>query len=304
MKKTRFYKLFLVATFLRVALASCTKYNAKMVNTNYPPIHTKIPNVNHETKANCIIAEIDLVLIKKTINNELTTNIISTGNSPEGFIEIVIDNYELDTKQWLTYFSLVTLGCFNLIGCPLSYIGIDMRLKFNIYDNSHNLIKDYSYNVTDRSLIGYYYGRDGAVVLIDVTKKALSNFRKDIERDAQFITEKLNENIQRPNDTDFEQTIIRWDVQSRPQGADVFWRVVSKTPEVKSTNNKYLQTTPYEATKSLGLKGVTYENSGNVCIILRCEKEGYLPQEKEYNVRMILDQEEISALFRLVKEGE
>ena len=103
-------------------------------------------------------------------------------------------------------------------------------------------------------------------------------------------------------DTALEQTIIRWDVQSRPQGADLFWRVVSKTPEVKSTNNKYLNTTPYEATKTLDIRGLTYQTAGNVRIILRCEKEGYLPQEKEYDVRMILDQEEISAFFRLVED--
>ena len=99
-----------------------------------------------------------------------------------------------------------------------------------------------------------------------------------------------------------EQTIIRWDVQSRPQGADIFWRVVSKTPEVKSTNNRYLQTTPYEATRTMDIRGLTYQTAGNVRIILRCEKDGYMPQEKEYDVRMILDQEEISAFFRLVKE--
>lgn len=102
--------------------------------------------------------------------------------------------------------------------------------------------------------------------------------------------------------TMLEQTIIRWDVQSRPQGADIFWRVVSKTPEVKSTNNRYLTTTPYESTKTLDIKGLTYQTSGDVRIILRCEKDGYYPQEKEYDVRMVLDQEEISAFFRLVKE--
>lgn len=103
-------------------------------------------------------------------------------------------------------------------------------------------------------------------------------------------------------ETALEQTVIHWDIQSRPQGADIFWRVTSKTPEVKSTNNKYLMTTPYEATKTLDIRGLTYQTSGNVQIILRCEKDGYLPQEKEYNVRMILDQEEISAFFRLVQE--
>lgn len=112
------------------------------------------------------------------------------------------------------------------------------------------------------------------------------------------------EMVRNTGETALEQTIIRWDVQSRPQGADIFWRVVSKTPEVKSTNNKYLTTTPYEATKALDIKGLTYETSSNVRIILRCEKDGYLPQEKEYDVRMIIDQEEISSFFRLVKEEE
>ena len=111
-----------------------------------------------------------------------------------------------------------------------------------------------------------------------------------------------NQIVKGDGDTDLEQTIIRWDVQSRPQGADLFWRVVSKTPEVKSTNNKYLMTTPYEATKALDIKGLTYQTASNVRIILRCEKDGYLPQEKEFDVRMIMDQEEISAFFKLVKE--
>ncbi len=114
--------------------------------------------------------------------------------------------------------------------------------------------------------------------------------------------EEPKEMVHGQGDTSMEQTIVRWDIQSRPQGADIFWRVVSKTPEVKSTNNKYLMTTPYEATKAIDIKGLTYQTSSNVRIILRCEKEGYMPQEKEFDVRVILDQEEISAFFRLVKE--
>ncbi len=118
----------------------------------------------------------------------------------------------------------------------------------------------------------------------------------------QLPKDEPNKQVQGQGDTALEQTIIRWDVQSRPQGADIFWRVVSKTPEVKSTNNKYLMTTPYEATKALDIRGLTYQTSSNVRIILRCEKDGYMPQEKEYDVRMVLDQEEISAFFRLLKE--
>ncbi len=120
----------------------------------------------------------------------------------------------------------------------------------------------------------------------------------------QLPKDEPQKQVQGLGDTALEQTIIRWDVQSRPQGADIFWRVVSKTPEVKSTNNRYLQTTPYEATRTMDIRGLTYQTAGNVRIILRCEKDGYMPQEKEYDVRMILDQEEISAFFRLVKEEE
>ena len=142
--------------------------------------------------------------------------------------------------------------------------------------------------------------------LIEAYTQALEQI--DWNRIASFLrTEQLAKNepqkqVQGLGDTALEQTIIHWDVQSRPQGADIFWRVVSKTPDVKSTTKQYLQTTPWEATKSLDIKGLTYQNSGNVRIILTCEKDGYMSQQKEYDVRMVLDQEEISAFFRLVKD--
>lgn len=128
----------------------------------------------------------------------------------------------------------------------------------------------------------------------------IASFLKESSAPKQLAKEEPRKEVEGYGNTALENTIVRWDVQSRPQGADVFWRVVSKTPSVKSTNNKYLQTTPYEATKSLDIRGLSYENSGDVRIILRCEKDGYYPQEKEFNVRMIIDQEEISAFFKLV----
>ena len=147
---------------------------------------------------------------------------------------------------------------------------------------------------------------DGAIM--KPTQKAyeiiMKSKKKSDDKEAPSIQPKdePDKQVQGLGDTALEQTIIRWEVQSRPQGADIYWRVVSKTPEVKSTNNKYIMTTPYEATKALDIKGLTYQTSGNVRIILRCEKDGYMSQEKEFDVRMVLDQEEISAFFKLVKE--
>lgn len=133
-------------------------------------------------------------------------------------------------------------------------------------------------------------------------KKYESGTNSQKTQQHQLPKEEPNNQVQGYGNTALEHTIVRWDIQSRPQGADIFWRVVSKTPDVKSTNNKYLMTTPYEATKALDIKGLKYQTSGNVRIILRCEKDGYMSQEKEFDVRMVLDQEEISAFFRLVKE--
>ena len=313
MRKSIIIKLSLAVAFLIVSFSSCTMYQETMTKTSYPPVSKKIPNVTIEAKATCAIAGEDFNIMEKTIKDELFTNVISTETYSKGSMEIICDKYVLKSSFIIPYLSGLSLFSLNLIGFPISSVGIDTRLKFNIYDDSHNLIKNYSYDVTDKSVMGFYYGKSGRVVLVDVTKKALADFRKDIERDAQYITEKLNSSstlpqnepqkqVQGYGDTALEQTIIRWDVQSRPQGTDIFWRVVSKTPDVKSTNNKYLMTTPYEATKALDIRGLTYQTSGNVRIVLRCEKEGYMPQEKEYDVRMVLDQEEISAFFRLVKE--
>lgn len=60
---------------------------------------------------------------------------------------------------------------------------------------------------------------------------------------------------------------------------------------------------PYESTESFDIKGLTYNNSGNVQIEVTCERPGYLPQKKRFNLRQVIDQKEISAQFNLVKES-
>lgn len=102
--------------------------------------------------------------------------------------------------------------------------------------------------------------------------------------------------------TALEHTILSWEVTSRPAGADVYWRIISSTPEVKNTNKNYKATTPYEATESFDIKGLTYNNAGDVQIEITCEKPGYLPQRKVFNLRSAIDQKSINAHFTLVKD--
>ena len=103
-------------------------------------------------------------------------------------------------------------------------------------------------------------------------------------------------------DTALEQTVIRWYIVSSPAGADVSWRVVSSTPDVKNTNASYVGTTPYETTETFDIRGLKFDNSGNVQIEVTCEKPGYLPQKRRFNLRQAIEQREISENFNLVKD--
>ncbi len=104
--------------------------------------------------------------------------------------------------------------------------------------------------------------------------------------------------------TALESTIIRWNIESRPAGADVYWRVVSSTPDVKNTNATYLGSTPYESTESFDIRGLSYENSGNVQVEIKCERQGYISMTRRFNLRQVIDQKEISTKFNLVKDED
>ena len=94
-----------------------------------------------------------------------------------------------------------------------------------------------------------------------------------------------------PVQTALEQTIIRWAIDSDPQGARVFYRVLSSIPAVvKNTNETYLMTTPYEETRAFNILGLTYENSRDVQIEIKVVKTGYEAQVKRFNVRQAIDQ--------------
>lgn len=124
----------------------------------------------------------------------------------------------------------------------------------------------------------------------------------DCLRVAKTAKQEKNAQVNGDGDTALEHTVIRWYILSSPQGADVSWRVISSTPDVANTNSNYVGTTPYESTESFDIKGLTYNNSGNVQVEVTCEKVGFMSQRKRFNLRQAIDQKEISAKFNLVKD--
>ena len=148
---------------------------------------------------------------------------------------------------------------------------------------------------------------------VDALKKEVAALKKDAEESKQQSSDlsmpkgEAQKAVSRdtPGQTALEQTIIRWAIDSDPQGARVFWRVISSVPaQVKNTNETYLMTTPYEETRSFNILGLTYENSRDVQIEIKIVKNGYHTQVKRFNVRQAIDQQEISAFFMLVKQDE
>lgn len=152
------------------------------------------------------------------------------------------------------------------------------------------------------------YTTSGSIV--DGMDKAYGRALEDIDwqeiADALTTHKNANQEGQRQvagnGDTALEHTIIRWFIDSTPKGADISWRVISSTPDVKNTNSTYVGTTPYETTESFDIRGLKFENSGNVQIEVTCEKAGYLTQKRRFNLRQAIEQREISAKFNLVKD--
>ncbi|MBO5707060.1 MAG: hypothetical protein J6S05_08725 [Bacteroidaceae bacterium] len=130
---------------------------------------------------------------------------------------------------------------------------------------------------------------------------------REYSKDPSIMAGEARNTVSRDNagGTALERTIIRWNFDSEPRGARVFWRVISSIPaEVKNTNEAYLGTTPYEETRSFNILGLSYVNSRDVTIEVVLRKSGYMDQVKRFNVRQAIDQQEISSFFDLVKKEQ
>lgn len=308
--------LLIFITVTTCLLTSCTTYQTVMSEPTHNPINQKLPKmeIQYYSGGDILIADqrANVEFVKNIINSEINQNIITPTGQKQGSIEVKFDRVHLKQNLIFPFLSGFTLFSANLLGMPYTINTVDMTIYFNLLNTNGEIIDTYRYSTHKKAPLAFYYGQDAQVCMVEATKNIMKQFRDDMNSNSANIIAKLEsqklaknepqKQVEGLGNTALEQMIIRWDIQSRPQGADIFWRVVSKTPEVKSTNNKYLMTTPYEATKAIDIKGLTYQTSSNVRIILRCEKDGYMSQEKEFDVRMILDQEEISAFFRLVKE--
>ena len=215
--------------------------------------------------------------------------------------------FNLDSDVATDYILTLQVKEFNI--SYLSGAGWSAVVQVNVEVHDRNRILVYPSVLA----VGRYsqYGRgDDSSIASTVMSKAYTNALEDIDWDriAYFLTKssspklEMNKSVTGDGNTALESLVIRWYIDSTPKGADVSMRVVSSTPEVKNTNSNYVGSTPYESTETFDIKGLTYNNSGNVQIEVVCEKAGYVTQKKRFNLNQVIDQKEISTKFNLVKE--
>ena len=157
-------------------------------------------------------------------------------------------------------------------------------------------------SITGQQLMGrvVYVSTWPAVIKVKLKPTADNPYVKDNSIPAGEANKVVNRD--RPGQTALERTIIRWYFESQPQGARIFWRVISSVPDqVKNTNEIWFGNTPFEETRSFNIQGLTYENSRDVQIEIKVRRPGYLDQTKRFNVRQAIDQQEISSFFDMVK---
>ena len=215
--------------------------------------------------------------------------------------------FNLDADIATDYLLSVSLKEFNVN--YLSGIGWSgvVNMEIEVYDNNRQLVYPYVSIVGRSNRTGNGKDYNTATAAMNA---AYVNALEDIDWDriAFFLNRASspalegNRPVQGGGNTALEHQVIRWYVDSSPRGADVRWRVVSSTPDVKNTNLNYVGTTPYESTETFDIMGLTFNNSGNVQIEISCEKIGYITQSRRFDLRQVIEQKEISTKFNLIKE--
>lgn len=322
-------KKILLCLLAIAMLSSCGIMNEVMKKRQSGPQTYTLPLVMNEMPASDIYIDLDYGIrlnvvdkrAQQSVLNRYETNSFN-GQRPEmstypdvlSFVSESMKKYmetmgfDLNADINTDYLLQVEITEYHL--SYLSGMGWMSTVCFDlqVYDENRKLVYPRT-TVTGRSSVTASPDNDVASAAKSLNDSYVTALKSiDWDRIAYFLkradspSQEKNKQVSGSGDTALEHMVIRWYVDSAPKGADVFWRVVSSTPDVKNTNQSYLGTTPYESTETFDIKGLTFNNSGDVQIEISCEKAGYAVQKKRFNLRQAIEQKEISTKFNLVEE--
>lgn len=322
----RLYFTLLLSIFTCAFLTSCSSTNTRATT---PPPTPKIINLDliGSPRANAYVnLDYGIRINLKDVRPDSYRNIIfkhdnyvtskpSVSVNPDilSFVSESLRRYmrtmgfSLESDISSDYMMTIALKNFNISWLDGIGWSAVVSMDIAVYDHENRQVYP-NVNVSGRA--SYRSGGNDYTTASNVMNQAYANALADVDWDriAYFLHRSKSADAEKDKavhgdgNTALEHTVLSWEVTSRPAGADVYWRVISSTPDVKNTNKNYKATTPYESTETFDIKGLTYNNSGDVQIEITCEKPGYLPQRKVFNLRSAIDQKSINAHFTLVKD--
>ncbi len=102
------------------------------------------------------------------------------------------------------------------------------------------------------------------------------------------------------------RTIFRWYFTSFPGNTNLYWRILSKSIKVKTTQYQLLGTTPYEKIEMFKINGIDSTNAHKVFLeVIAAKKKGYEDQKIKMSIPDIVIKNEIKGVFYLKRiKGE
>ena len=287
----------------------------KVVNLNLTitPRANIYVNLDYGIRLNIKDNRTSNAIIKQHDNYITTKPSVSVNPDVSSFVNESLRRYmrtmgfRLDSDISSDYMMTATIKTFNVSWLDGIGWSATVMMDIAVYDHDNRQVYP-TVGVSGRassrgdgesySTASYAMNTAYANALADIDWDRIAYF---LHRSKSADAEK-DKSVRGDGNTALEHTVLAWEVTSRPAGADVYWRIISSTPDVKNTNKNYKATTPYESTETFDIKGLNYNNSGDVQIEITCEKPGYLPQRKVFNLRSAIDQKSINAHFTLVKD--
>lgn len=186
-------RILTIITALGCILTSCTTYKAYMAEASKEPLTQQLPKMDFEWFSGGDIQGVNVDFVKNIVRNEINQNIISSAGPKQGTIEVNCEKLHMKQNLGLTALSGATLFIANIFGMPFTATKIDMTLSFKILDATGTPIDTYKYSTNKKSSLGFYYGKDASVCMVEATKEVMKHFRDDMNSKSGILIAKLDE---------------------------------------------------------------------------------------------------------------
>lgn len=189
--------LFILSTITMCLVSGCVTFKPSMLRVENDPIPEKLhklsvitPSIQLGNVTTIKYQNYDFTLFQR----ELETNLMDkTVGRNYGTIEMVFISQQQKAGVGFLILSAITCFTINILGLPISREKITNEYEFRIYDINNNEIAKYNYFAEAKSANGLYYGKSQDVLIIEIVKQVLEDFKNDLERDAASINRQLEQ---------------------------------------------------------------------------------------------------------------